>query len=317
MFTRKRLQTGFEVKVLPTGDVAQSGVRRIPQNQHMDPQNTMGWMTPAVILQTYYADEDDRNGWVAGKQRCMLSDVRTIGRYTRVLSKVPHLQVVQGLWDEDFRTPRSASINLAGGDLVSEPSGSTGPTTSENMDADQVLVAFLDNDPEQPVILPVQFPHPATNYTPKAADGRVRRIRHNGVLIEIDAAGNVTIDARGAAKPELGAAGVEQSNSGVGGKVVLRTKDGGGTETSVVLDEQGRILFGGAPGGGATEPFTLGNELKSIMGDLRTAVQNLKLMTAWGPTIGPPLNLAEFEAAFARFEANEHSSDFIFGKKAP
>jgi len=314
MFRRRRLQSGYEVQRLPTGDISQAGVRRAPLNEHHNPQNTQGWITPAVILQTYYADEDDRNGWVAGKQRCMLSDVRTIGRYTRVLSKVPHLQMVHGLWDEDFRTPRGATIHLGGGELVSEPTSAQGPTPSEQTDGDHVVVAFLDNDPEQPVILPWQVPHPQAGYTPKAADGRVRRIRHNGVLVEIDAAGNVTIDARGAAKPELGPGGAEQSNSGVGGKVMLRTTDGS-NETSLLLDAQGRILFGGAPGAGAADPITLGNELKSIMGDLRTAIQNLKLMTAWGPTIGPPLNLAEFEAAFSRFDANEHSSDFIFGKK--
>lgn len=306
-------QTGWELMQTPDGAIIQSGSYRRPGNSHHDVSNTMGWMTRAVVLATYYGDDGEARGW-AGKTRAVYCDVRTYGRYTRFLSRVLVLQEGHGLWDTDFRVPRPSRSTLSGGDVVSQPSGDKVPTPAEDLDGDHVLVGFLDNDPHQPVVLPFVMAHPNSRYEPKAADGRVRRIRHNGTLIEIDKEGNVTLDGRGSAAEEFSAGGAEQSNSGTGGKVLLVTKDGSGNVTSVYLNNQGQIHFGGAPGT-ATEPFVCGNVLKSIMGDLRTAVRNLKLMTAWGPTIGQPLNLAEFEAVFARFDADEHSSDFIFGKK--
>ena len=47
---------------------------------------------------------------------------------------------------------------------------------------------------------------------------------------------------------------------------------------------------------------------------LKTAMSNLKMGTAVGPT-STPLNLFEFLAANQRFQDREHSSDFIFGRK--
>ena len=178
-----------------------------------------------------------------------------------------------------------------------------------------MLIGFLDNDPNQPVVLPFVMPHPKSNCAPVAVQGHVRRIRHNGTVMEFDNAGNFTIDARGAAKEILGDRGQEESNSGIGGKVLWITKDNNGNQTSVHLNEKAQILLGSNPNTPSTEPFTLGNVIKSIMNDvLNTAMSNLKMGTAVGPT-SPPLNLPEFLLANQRFQTNEHSSDFIFGRK--
>ena len=93
------------------------------------------------------------------------------------------------------------------------------------------------------------------------------------------------------------------------------TKDGSGNQTSVHLNEKAQILLGSNPNTPSTEPFTLGNVVRSIMDDvLNKAMTNLKVGTAVGPS-SPPLNLPEFLAANLRFQTNEHSSDFIFGRK--
>jgi hypothetical protein len=297
---------------LQDGSIIPSGMRWRPANAYQDTATTMGWVTRAVVLSTYFADEDDRNGWTTN-QRAVLCDVRTYGRYSHTLDKVPVLQAGHGLWDVDVRIPRPSRVNLDGGDVLTDPSGDKTPTSAENLDGDHVLVGFLDNDPNQPVILPFTLARPNSNYTPKAADGRVRRIRHNGTLFEIDKDGNLTIDARGAAKEQLGVKGAEVSNSGTGGKLLWITKDGSGNVTSIQLDNTGKIRFGGAPGT-ADEPYVLGNVLKAIMADIMQALTAMTVMTPFGPS-SPPINLAQFQTAFNRFVADEHSSDFIFGKK--
>lgn len=310
---RGTLQTGFETQRTATGDIVQAGVRRRPGNAHRDVLNTMGWMTRAVILQSYYADQDDRNGWVKNTQRAIVSDVRTYGRYSRTLMKVPHLQNVHGLFDEDFRTPRASSQNIEGGALVTQPSGSQAPTPAENMDGDHVIIGFLDNDPNQPAVLPFMMAHPKAAYTPGSADGRVRRIRHQGTLLEWDQNGNFTIDATTAAKQEL-AQGQEQSNSGTGGKVTFVTKDGSGNLASIHINENAEIHLASAPGSG-NEPVPLGNVIKDIMGQIFQALAQMQVGTAVGPS-SPPLNIAAFQLQFNRFASDEHSSDFVFTRKS-
>jgi hypothetical protein len=309
---RANRQSGWEVQRAPDGTVIQSGFQRRPANNHHDVSSVDGWITRGVILQTYYADEDDRNGWVKGLQRSMLSDVRTYGRYSRTLTRVPHAQRTHGLFDEDFRTPRSSTQNINGGDLLSEPSGSKGPTSADKIDGDHVLIGFLDNDPMQPVILPFSLPHPSAAYTPQKADGRVKRMRHSGVLMEWDSVGNFTLDARGAAKQEL-VNGAEQSNSGTAGKVTFRTTDGS-NETSIQLNNKGEIHLSSGPGTG-DEPVPLGNVIKDIMGMVFQALATMQVGTAVGPS-SPPLNIAQFQVQFDRFAADEHSSDFVFVRKA-
>ena len=89
------------------------------------------------------------------------------------------------------------------GETVGSPTASATQalTPAEKLDADHVIVAFLENDTGQPVILPLTAGHPAAAAI-KASGGRVRRIRHHGTAIDWDASGNLTLDARGAAAEE-------------------------------------------------------------------------------------------------------------------
>lgn len=305
--------TGYEVMRGPHGDVLQSAVRSRPAHHTHDASNAGGWITRAVVLTTYYPEEDDRSGWTKGHQRAQLADVRTYGAYSRVLSKVPVLQSTHGLWDEDVRTLRGSSINLAGGSLQGAPGRRTGPTAAENLDGDHVLVGFLDNDPRQPVILPFALAHPKANNSLKKADGRVRRIRHNGSLFQIDKDGNLSLDGRGAAKEELGPNGAEVSNSGTGGKVTLLTSNGSKT-TSIHLDNAGRVFIGGVPGA-ANEPAVLGTQLSQVLNELIDAILALQVGTAVGPS-SPPMNAAQFLAVKQKILQKLILSDFIFVQKA-
>lgn len=306
--------TGWEVMATDDGNILQSGVWSRATIHHHDMNNTMGWITRAVVLQVYYADEDKRTGWVDGLQRCVLCDVRTYGRYQRILTKVPVLQRTQTLFDEDIYIPRGSRQDIEGGNVVAQPSGSKKPTPAEKLDGDHVLIGFLDNDPSQPTILPYMMPHPKATYTPKKADGHVRRIRHNGVSVVWDKDGNLTIDASGAAKEILAAQGKEASNSGTAGQIKLITSDGTNA-TSIHLNEQGQILFGSDTATASTEPIVLGTQWISVMESLIDTILAMTVGTGVGPS-STPINAADFLTIKSNITAKNHVSDFIFAKKA-
>lgn len=305
--------TGYEIMMTEDGNILQSGARSRAEVKHRDVDNVQGWITRAVVLQTYYADEDSRSTWLKTNQKCVLCDVRTYGRYSRPLFKVPVLQRSHGLWDADIYVPRGSKVNIEGGACVPMPSDQQGPTSAERLDGDHVLIGFMDNDPQQPVILPFVLAHPASRYTPKATDGRVRRIRHNGVLVEWDKDANFKIDATGAAKADLLNTGAEVSNSGIGGQVTLVTTNGV-NQTSIHLNAAGQILLGSNPATPSSEPLVLGNLWISIMDELIDAIKALTVGTGTGPS-STPINFATFDAIKSKIDQKLHVSDFIFARK--
>jgi hypothetical protein len=312
----KNRTTGWET-MRRGRDILEAGIQSRSLGDHHDVERAGSLVTRAVVLAVYFVDEDTRNEWVKGKQRSVLCDVRTYGRVNRVLTKVPVLQRTRGLWDEDTYIPRASSKNLDGGPLKADGAGMT---PAEKMDGDHVLIAFLDGDPSQPVVLPYCLAHPESNNKAEKAHGRRRRIRHSGVLIEWSEDGDLTIDATEAAKSELGAKGIEQPNSGTTGKITLVTQDGAGKKTSIRLNNLGQILIGADPeGAAADEPLVLGNQIKSQLEALYAA---LAAHTHAGVTPGVgvsgppgPPELAKFTTQFPQALPNA-LSDFIFGKKS-
>lgn len=310
--------------VLPDGSVIQSAVYSGDRTH----EHPLGMMVRAVVLATYYADDagwEERDWTRGGVVKGVCCDVRTYGRQTRVLTRVPVLQAQHGLHDHDWWVPRPSRQSVSGAGVAmageSGPGGVTA-TAAHDLDGDHVLVAFLDGDWAQPVILPAGLGHPASNRRITADLGRVREIRHQGVTIGIDRDGNVTVDATGAAKEDLGPGGAEVSAIGAGGgTITLRTRTPAGEVSQIKLDAAGHatvdaqsITIGG-DGAQATEPFVLGTQWRQLMVDLLTALQALNVNTAVGPST-PPLNAATFQALQQTVIASAQLSDFIFGRKA-
>lgn len=309
--------TGFETMVAGDGTVLQAGIpsRSAAMHAPLDAGGT--WIVRAVVEQVYFTEEDTRNGWTKGSQRNVLCDVRTYGRYSRQLKKVPVLQRTQGLWDEDIYIPRASKLNLEGGQLATGGSKSTStPTAAENMDGDHVLIGFLDGDPHQPVVLPFMFSHPKSNQQPTAAQGRVKRMRHQGTLLEWNKDGDFIIDATGVALEALGAKGAEQPAAGKG-KITFVNKDTAGKQVSIVLDPSsapGKLLLGSDPAAPATEPFVCGNLLVTAVNGLVDAVKGITTQGAPSPHTVSVASQTQLESSKAAFQSA--LSTFIFGKQA-
>lgn len=309
----KARSTGWEVMRSENGSLLQSAIPSRPVNFNHSAGEANGWITRAVVLQTYFADEDERLG--VGNQRCITCDVRTYGRYQRHLPRVPVLQRSHGLFDHDVYIPRSASQDIDQGQLRTGAAADANqaPTGAHLIDGDHVLIGFLDNDSSQPVILPFVMPHPSSRYVPEASDGRVKRIRYNGVLLEWDADSNFKIDATEAANEVFAANGVEESASGTGGQITLVTTDGT-NKTSIHLNEQAQLLLGSDPTTPSDEPIVLGNLWIDVMKQLIDAILALTVGTAVGNST-TPINFQTFLDLKADIEAKNQVSDFIFAKK--
>lgn len=248
--------TGWEVMEDRLGNVHTSGVPSDPIVRHYPIDLVERAPLEVVVESVYYTDEDDRNAVTKNNQRTLMVDVRTLGQFSRQARWIPVLQRAQGLWDEDLYIPRPTKLDIDGNDLStgSAAKGDKKPTPAESMDGDRGLLFFLENNPAKPIFLPYSQGHPKTNSPRKAADGRVRRIRHAGVLMEWSEDGNWTLDATEAAEQELDSSGDEQANNGTAGIITLKTKDGGGAELHLVLDENGNVEL---QDGGGTEKLTM------------------------------------------------------------
>lgn len=234
--------------------------------------NPLGWIAKGVVTKVYFSDDPSwvARAWAATGPVLVYCDVRLFGRRNRQIPRVPVPQRVGGLFDEDLYIPRESKQNIGGGPLVAD--GVTvgpRPTPAELLDGDHVLVGFLECDPHQPFIYPFSLGHPKQRVKPRdlAGDGRIRRIRHNGSLFEIDKNGNVKIDASSAAMPELGPLGVEVLNP-AGGTITITTKDAAKLELSLVLDKLTGTASLQAAGG--TEKLTL---TKGALAELKSALK--------------------------------------------
>jgi len=294
--------TGYETRTFGPL-VNQAGVRSSPDR--LFPQ-----VFEAVVLAVYYTDEETRL-----TQSCITCDVRLLGRQSRVLTRVPVLQMVHGLWDEETAIPRPMTQNTEGGTLqtgVAQPTTGVEVTPAEVTDGDHVLIGFLEGLVNRPFIWPVMVPHPRAKHMAKNEDGRVRRSRHHGVLVEVDKQGNYTIDARGACKEELGPSGAELPNLGPGGTVTVLAKTAAGLEAKVKLDaasgkvtvESGVAVEVTAPSvvstgtGGVPDMLVKWTALAGLMNalDLAAAQAGLPYVPGGAPIVSPASFLALCQA---------------------
>ena len=265
--------------------VSQSAVRTgsIPPSLRGLP---LGFMDEAVVLATYFP-EDETRPWVkGGVQRSITCDVRTLGPEPRFFGRLPVYQLLQGVQDEDVMVPRQTSKALDGTTLVTEATGVEQPTDGHVMDGDHVLIGFLRNDKEKAFIFPIGIPHPKSVNYPMKADGRVRRIRHHGTKIEIDSSGNVTIDASLAAKEELASDGGLQDDP-AGGTVTIKAKSGKVIKLDSDLTELSE---------GATQAVVLGDDLKAMLDELLTA------LAAFVPAALSPVAISKMMTAITNLQ---------------
>jgi len=310
----------YKTTMMDDGHIIQSGVPSGDSTEvSWEAMVAMGYVSRAVVLKTYFSDDDEwtRRGWASdGKIKAVVCDVRTYGRRSRVLRRVPVLQRTHTLHDEDIYIPRDSNLDITGGTMTTDASpGGQRITPAENLDGDHVLVTFLEGDPSQPVILPFMLPHPSSERRLLEEDGRVKRLRHNGVMIEWDKDGNLTVDATETAKAGLMIDGSEESNVGTGGNVLIKTKAAGEKLISVKLTSSGEIHLGSDPDSEPNSPLVLGTEWIDVMARLIDAILALTVGTGVGPS-STPINFASFQTLKTEIEAKTQVSDFIFTKKS-
>lgn len=158
-----------------------------------------------VVIATYAADEEDRpsivgEGKATYEPKSVHCDVLTYGgRYRYFLPRVPVVQVRHGLNDHtSLWIPRATKINIASGIAPRLVRDEAGPADDpRDFDGDHVIVQFFEDDPQQPFIFGA-LPHPRATFRITKDLGELKRTRHRGVVAAVDAAGNVTLDTRGA-----------------------------------------------------------------------------------------------------------------------
>jgi hypothetical protein len=264
------------------GSVNQSAVQMTSDVPEALSENTLGAMVRAVVLAVYYPEEDTHT---AGNWATLV-DVRTLGEKSRYLSGVPVYELTAGLYDEDIRTPRPASVKVGGGALVTEASGPSGPVVTEPSatDGDVVMIGWEDGDPKKPFCMPFGPPHPKRTNFPALSSGRVRRIRHNGTIIEIDKDGNVTIDASAAKNDSLAADGSQVANAS-GGSITIKTNASPG-----LLNLQEATDF-------ALKGTTFWTELQKVMTELSAWAATATGTAFVGPGAALVTKITAFQAA--------------------
>lgn len=136
-----------------------------------------GLMLRGVVTATYLPDDPTEvtraavRGFLPGSEKGILCDVLiTDPAYRTLLRDVPIMVASGGLNDHEVWLPRESTIDITPGILnVSLEGQLIPPSQTHKMDGDHVVVAFLGNDLNQPIIVG-QIPHPSTNRRPSFLD---------------------------------------------------------------------------------------------------------------------------------------------------
>lgn len=149
------------------------------------------------------------------------------------LKQVLVSQPVGGIHRGHIWKPRAATLDVTGEDIDLDAN-----TNPANLDGDHVLVSFIDDNANTPVILR-GIPHPATDIGNedkdlgqrmklKVADGDPNFWKHHGSYFGVTDAGDFVIDTTGATSAELEADGSEPAppEDGSLGNVTVRVQKG-------------------------------------------------------------------------------------------
>lgn len=153
-----------------------------------------------------------------------------------ILPYVPLVNQAGGLNDGTDWIPRETTQALSGNLDVAGSGGQATP--ADQMDGDNVLIGFLDGDLAFPVILgAMNHPSRRSIYGSEADDTARRRIRFQGVVVEITDDGSINVDTSGASSGELTLTGEE--GDGIGDVVVTTKGDlalGVGRDTTLTTE---------------------------------------------------------------------------------
>lgn len=183
---------------LADGTPIQGGLNYVPRSQNpgKERQYIPYPVRGQVIAEYYVDDEGNRDG------ETMVYDV-IVSHLGIALFRVPLLSDAGGIDNYSYSSaiePSTSNVNF-------QPFTNTAIDTRV-CNGDTVMIFFIEGDVRKPVIWGV-FPHNVSGATPASATppipthpdprpgkskGKVRKIRHQGMTVEIDNDGNITVD---------------------------------------------------------------------------------------------------------------------------
>lgn len=205
-------------KITPSGTRIQSGTpvrRRDPGRP-----SAMGLLVRGVVMATYVTDDPGHPLIADLKHRpcAVYCDVVVFpnipGQRWFAMKQVLVSQKRGGLHDDDLWKPRATTMNITTGVLDS----GTGSNPAQ-FDGDHVLIGFLDNSFDEPIILR-GLPHPSRDQKNElypvgkrlklmTVDGNPDFVKHQGVFRGVDGDGNYVVDSTFANAGTLLPAGIE------------------------------------------------------------------------------------------------------------
>lgn len=160
---------------------------------------TYGLLLRGLVIAVHLPDGGggDEYPFLPAAQPGVLCDVMVLEpRYRTVLRGVPVMTGSAGVDNHEVWVPQAATATLTGEPLTLTREGSGVPTVAaHDTNGDIVIIAFLENDTSQPVIIG-QLPHPRTNRRPSTHDTPTYRYRRHaqGIAIGVTESGDATVD---------------------------------------------------------------------------------------------------------------------------
>ncbi len=251
---------------IPGGGLLQSATRKGSPVRGDESYAAEGLLVRGVVLQVYAVDEEVYPGIdIEGEDRIALfCDVYvysgTPGMQTGFLPRVLLTSDRGGMHEGDIWIPRATTLDVTG---ILNPNKGSNPA---DLDGDHVLVGFMDNKINLPVVLR-SIPHPNADTGKTAqgssaedlghrlkirvADGQPRKWKHRGANWGVDKDGNWLTDLTNAHVGEYNADGSEKdaAEDGTSGNYTIRVQPGanykivGPNQEQIDIDDNGRIVI--------------------------------------------------------------------------
>lgn len=264
-------------KRLGTGAVLQASV---PKGAPLPMHTPHGLIVRGVVVATYVVDDPNHPyaGTAEDAPKAVYCDLicyssRPGLRYFPLATVLVAQRM--GLHDGHVWKPKATTMDVTGNPLDTDVGG----TPPEHMNGDHVLVGFLDDAFNQPVIIG-QVPHPKADLGNeesgkqlklKLEDGDPNFIRHHGTLYGVADNGDFIVDTRTANDGTLDGDGKEPAAPSDGkGSVRFRLPDGATFEIEV--------------DGDASKHVALAEYLEQLYNNLKTYIQSATVPTGMGPS---------------------------------